>query len=422
MINTEKAIQLEEKYGAHNYHPLPVVLAKGKGVHVWDPEGKKYYDFLSAYSAVNQGHCHPVITKALNDQAETLSLTSRAFYNNVLGEYEQYITDYFGFDKVLPMNTGAEAVETAIKICRKWAYEEKGIAQEEARIIVFENNFHGRTTTIISFSNDEEARKNFGPYTPGFIKVEYSNIDALEEALQLPNVAGVLMEPIQGEAGVVVPDEGFIRKAAEACREANVLFMADEIQTGIARTGSLLAVCGDCTCQGHCEQQSTYTRPDILILGKALSGGSYPVSAVLADNEVMDVIQPGQHGSTYGGNPLACKVAIAALDVVKDENLAQNARKLGDLFRAEMQKLVDENDLFVKVRGKGLLNAVIINDSPESDTAWRFCVALKDNGLLAKPTHGNIIRFAPPLVMTEDELMECVSIITKTLNEFQVKA
>lgn len=422
MINTEKAIQLEEKYGAHNYHPLPVVLAKGKGVHVWDPEGNQYYDFLSAYSAVNQGHCHPVITKALNDQAETLSLTSRAFYNNVLGEYEKYITDYFGFDKVLPMNTGAEAVETAIKICRKWAYEEKGIAQEEARIIVFENNFHGRTTTIISFSNDEEARKNFGPYTPGFIKVEYSNIDALEEALQLPNVAGVLMEPIQGEAGVVVPDEGFIRKAAEACREANVLFMADEIQTGIARTGSLLAVCGDCTCQGHCEQQSTYTRPDILILGKALSGGSYPVSAVLADNEVMDVIQPGQHGSTYGGNPLACKVAIAALDVVKDENLAQNARKLGDLFRAEMQKLVDENDLFVKVRGKGLLNAVVINDSPESDTAWRFCVALKDNGLLAKPTHGNIIRFAPPLVMTEDELMECVSIITKTLNEFQVKA
>lgn len=422
MINTEKAIQLEEKYGAHNYHPLPVVLAKGKGVHVWDPEGNQYYDFLSAYSAVNQGHCHPVITKALNDQAETLSLTSRAFYNNVLGEYEQYITDYFGFDKVLPMNTGAEAVETAIKICRKWAYEEKGIAQEEARIIVFENNFHGRTTTIISFSNDEEARKNFGPYTPGFIKVEYSNIDALEEALQLPNVAGVLMEPIQGEAGVVVPHEGFIRKAAEACREANVLFMADEIQTGIARTGSLLAVCGDCSCQGHCEQQSTYTRPDILILGKALSGGSYPVSAVLADNEVMDVIQPGQHGSTYGGNPLACKVAIAALDVVKDENLAQNARKLGDLFRAEMQKLVDENDLFVKVRGKGLLNAVVINDSPESDTAWRFCVALKDNGLLAKPTHGNIIRFAPPLVMTEDELMECVSIITKTLNEFQVKA
>lgn len=422
MINTEKAIQLEEKYGAHNYHPLPVVLAKGKGVHVWDPEGNQYYDFLSAYSAVNQGHCHPVITKALNDQAETLSLTSRAFYNNVLGEYEQYITDYFGFDKVLPMNTGAEAVETAIKICRKWAYEEKGIAQEEARIIVFENNFHGRTTTIISFSNDEEARKNFGPYTPGFIKVKYSNIDALEEALQLPNVAGVLMEPIQGEAGVVVPDEGFIRKAAEACREANVLFMADEIQTGIARTGSLLAVCGDCSCQGHCEQQSTYTRPDILILGKALSGGSYPVSAVLADNEVMDVIQPGQHGSTYGGNPLACKVAIAALDVVKEENLAQNARKLGDLFRAEMQKLVDENDLFVKVRGKGLLNAVVINDSPESDTAWRFCVALKDNGLLAKPTHGNIIRFAPPLVMTEDELMECVSIITKTLNEFQVKA
>lgn len=419
MITSKQAIELEDKFGAHNYHPLPVVLSKGKGVHVWDPEGNKYYDFLSAYSAVNQGHCHPKITKALTDQASTLCLTSRAFYNNVLGEYEKYVTEYFGFDKVLPMNTGAEGVETAIKICRKWAYEKKGIPEQEAQIIVLENNFHGRTTTVISFSNDPDARKNFGPYTPGFIKISYNDIDALKEALDQPNIAGVLAEPIQGEAGVVVPDDGYISKMAELCRKKNVLFMADEIQTGIARTGSLLAVCGNCDCQGHCEQQETYTKPDILILGKALSGGAYPVSAVLADEHIMDVIKPGQHGSTYGGNPLACKVAISALEVVKDEQLAQNARKLGELFRAEMQKLVDENDLFVKVRGRGLLNAVIINDSPESDTAWRFCVALKDNGLLAKPTHGNIIRFAPPLVMTEEELMECVSIIRKTLTSFK---
>jgi ornithine--oxo-acid transaminase len=373
---------------------------------------------LSAYSAVNQGHCHPKITKALTDQASTLCLTSRAFYNNVLGEYEKYVTEYFGFDKVLPMNTGAEGVETAIKICRKWAYEKKGIPEEEAQIIVLENNFHGRTTTVISFSNDPDARKNFGPYTPGFIKIPYNDVEALKEALDQPNIAGVLAEPIQGEAGVVVPDDGYISQMAELCRERNVLFMADEIQTGIARTGSLLAVCGNCDCQGHCEQQNTYTKPDILILGKALSGGAYPVSAVLADEHIMEVIKPGQHGSTYGGNPLACKVAISALEVVKDEKLAQNARKLGNTFRAEMQKLVDENELFVKVRGRGLLNAVIINDSPESDTAWRFCVALKDNGLLAKPTHGNIIRFAPPLVMTEHQLMECVAIIRKTLKNF----
>jgi len=418
MITSKQAIELEDKYGAHNYHPLPVVLSKGEGVYVWDPEGNKYFDFLSAYSAVNQGHCHPKITKALTDQASTLCLTSRAFYNNVLGEYEKYMTEYFGFDKVLPMNTGAEGVETAIKICRKWAYEKKGIPEQEAQIIVLENNFHGRTTTVISFSNDPDARKNFGPYTPGFIKIPYNDIEALEEALAQPNIAGVLAEPIQGEAGVVVPDDGYISQMADLCHENNVLFIADEIQTGIARTGSLLAVCGDCDCQGHCEQQSTYTKPDILILGKALSGGAYPVSAVLADEPIMEVIKPGQHGSTYGGNPLACKVAISALDVVKDEKLAQNARKLGETFRKEMQKLVDENDLFVKVRGRGLLNAVIINDSPDSDTAWRFCVALKDNGLLAKPTHGNIIRFAPPLVMTEEQLMECVNIIKETLHSF----
>ena len=418
MIDSNHAIELENQFGAHNYHPLPVVLSKGKGVHVWDPEGNRFYDFLSAYSAVNQGHSHPEIIKALTDQASTLSLTSRAFYNNVLGEYEKYVTEYFSFEKVLPMNTGAEAVETAIKICRKWAYEKKGIAEEEAQIIVLENNFHGRTTTVISFSNDPDARKNFGPYTPGFIKIPYNDIDALNEAIQQPNVAGLLAEPIQGEAGVVVPDDDYISSAAAICKEHNVLFMADEIQTGIARTGSLLAVCGDCTCEGHCERQDTYTKPDLLILGKALSGGAYPVSAVLADNHIMEVIKPGQHGSTYGGNPLACKVAMAALDVVKDEHLAQNARKLGKLFREEMQKLVDEFSLFVKVRGKGLLNAVVINDTPQSDTAWKFCVALKENGLLAKPTHGNIIRFAPPLVMTEEQLMDCVSIIKKTVQEF----
>ncbi|MEQ8524756.1 ornithine--oxo-acid transaminase [Gracilimonas sp.] len=418
MIDSKKAIELENKYGAHNYHPLPVVLSKGKGVHLWDPEGNQYYDFLSAYSAVNQGHSHPDILKALTEQANTLSLTSRAFYNNVLGEYEKYVTEYFGFDKVLPMNTGAEGVETAIKICRKWAYEKKGIPEEEAQIIVLENNFHGRTTTVISFSNDPDARKNFGPYTPGFIKIPYNDIEALEEALKQPNIAGLLAEPIQGEAGVVVPDNDYIPKAAALCKENNVLFIADEIQTGIARTGSLLAVCGDCTCEGNCERQSTYTKPDMLILGKALSGGAYPVSAVLADNHIMEVIKPGQHGSTYGGNPLACKVAIAALDVVQNEKLAQNARSLGVLFRAEMQKLVDEFDLFVKVRGKGLLNAVVINDSPDSDTAWRFCLSLKDNGLLAKPTHGNIIRFAPPLVMTEEQLLDCVRIIRETLINF----
>lgn len=419
MPTTKEAITLENKYGAHNYHPLPVVLSKGEGVYVWDPEGTRYYDFLSAYSAVNQGHCHPKIIGALKNQAETLTLTSRAFYNDVLGPYEKYITDYFGLDKVLPMNTGAEGVETAIKICRKWAYEKKGIPENEAKIIVCSNNFHGRTTTIISFSNDADAQKNFGPYTPGFIKVDYNNTDQLEMALQDDTVAGFLVEPIQGEAGVMVPDEDYLSKAKALCHKYGALFIADEIQTGIARTGSLLAVCGNCTCENHCERQpETYVKPDILILGKALSGGVYPVSAVLADNEIMDVIKPGQHGSTFGGNPLAAKVAIAALDVVKDEKLAQNARRLGQIFREKISELQQETNLIKVVRGRGLLNAIEINDSPDSSTAWDICVKLKENGLLAKPTHGNIIRFAPPLVMTEEQLGECINIIKKTILEF----
>lgn len=419
MTTTKEAITLENQYGAHNYHPLPVVLSKGDGVFVWDPEGNRYYDFLSAYSAVNQGHCHPKIIGALKEQAETLTLTSRAFYNDILGPYEQYITEYFGFDKVLPMNTGAEGVETAIKICRKWAYERKGIPENEAKIIVCTNNFHGRTTTIISFSNDPGAQRNFGPYTPGFIKVEYNNIDQLETALADENVAGFLVEPIQGEAGVMVPDDDYLRKAKSLCEKNHALFIADEIQTGIARTGSLLAVCGNCTCEGHCERQTkTYTKPDLLILGKALSGGVYPVSAVLADSDVMDVIQPGQHGSTFGGNPLAAKVAIAALEVVRDEHLAQNARALGEIFREEMEKLKSESNLIKAVRGRGLLNAIEINDKPGSSTAWDICVQLKENGLLAKPTHGNIIRFAPPLVMTKDQLLDCTAIIRKTILNF----
>ena len=419
-MNTEHYIEVEDKYGAHNYHPLPVVLSKGEGVYVWDVEGKKYFDFLSAYSAVNQGHCHPKIIKALSAQSETLTLTSRAFYNDVLGEYEKYVTETFGFDKVLPMNTGAEAVETALKLCRKWAYEVKGIPENQATIIVCDGNFHGRTTTIVSFSNDPDATKNFGPYTPGFVKIPYNDTKALEEALKLPNIAGFLVEPIQGEAGVYTPDDSFMREAKALCNSKNVLFIADEVQTGIARTGSLLAVCGDCSCQQECErQEETYARPDLLILGKALSGGVYPVSAVLANNAVMNVIKPGQHGSTFGGNPVAAKVAIAALEVVKEENLIQNARKLGQLFREGMQKIIDKSDLVVSVRGKGMLNAIIINDSPDSSTAWNLCVALKNNGLLAKPTHGNIIRFAPPLVMNEQQLNECLDIIEKTIREFK---
>jgi ornithine--oxo-acid transaminase len=419
-LSSAEAIALEDKYGAHNYHPLPVVLSRGEGVYVWDVEGKKYYDFLSAYSAVNQGHCHPKIVGAMIEQAQTLTLTSRAFYNDKLGVYEEYVTNYFGFDKVLPMNTGAEAVETALKLCRKWAYEKKGIHENEAQIIVCDGNFHGRTTTIISFSNDENARKNFGPYTAGFIKIPYNDIDALENALKSSNnIAGFLVEPIQGEAGVYVPAEDYLAKAKALCAANNVLFIADEVQTGIARTGSILAVCGNCTCEKACEKQASYVAPDILILGKALSGGAYPVSAVLANDHIMNVIKPGQHGSTFGGNPIAGAVAIAALDVVNDEGLSQNARRLGNIFREKIGEYIKTSNIATLVRGKGLLNAIVINDTEESDTAWNICMALRDNGLLAKPTHGNIIRFAPPLVMNEEQLLDCVSIIIATLQQFE---
>ena len=421
-VNSSKELmQLEDQYGAHNYHPLPVVLSKGEGVYVWDVEGKKYYDFLSAYSAVNQGHCHPRIVGALKEQAEQLTLTSRAFYNDQLGVYEKYLSEYFGLDMVLPMNTGAEGVETAIKLCRKWGYEKKGIPTNEAIVVVCGENFHGRTTTIISFSSDPDAKGNFGPYTPGFVSIPYSDLNALNAILEEngDKVAGFLVEPIQGEAGVNVPYDGFIKEAADLCRKHNVLFIADEIQTGIARTGSLLAICGDCTCDGHCERQETYVQPDILILGKAISGGVYPVSAVLANKSVMEVIKPGQHGSTFGGNPLACHVAMAALEVVRDEKLAQNARALGIRFRERMQGLVEKSDLVNMVRGRGLLNAILINDTPDSSTAWEICVEMSKNGLLAKPTHGNIIRFAPPLVMTMDQLEECCDIIEKTVLNFK---
>ena len=419
-LSSAQLMEMENKHGAHNYHPLPVVLERGEGVHVWDVEGKKYYDFLSAYSAVNQGHCHPKIVKAMTDQAKTLTLTSRAFYNDALGPYEKYVTEYFGFDKVLPMNTGAEAVETAIKLCRKWAYEVKGIEEHAAKIIVCENNFHGRTTTIISFSNDEDARKNFGPYTPGFIKIPYNDNAALAKALEEENVAGFLVEPIQGEAGVFVPDEGYLAEAKALCAAKNVLFIADEVQTGIARTGRLLATCGNCTCEDKNCSGTPEVKADILILGKAISGGAYPVSAVLANDNIMNVIKPGQHGSTFGGNPVAGKVAIAALDVVREENLAENAYVLGEIFRAEVNKLIEKYNILKLVRGKGLLNAVLINDTEDSSTAWDICVALKDNGMLAKPTHGNIIRFAPPLVMTKDQLLECVAIIDKTVAKFEI--
>jgi ornithine--oxo-acid transaminase len=419
-LTSQKAIDLESKYGAHNYHPLPVVLRKGDGVYVWDVEGKKYYDFLSAYSAVNQGHCHPKIVDAMVHQAKTLSLTSRAFYNDLLGTYEKFATELFGFDKLLPMNTGAEAVETALKICRKWAYEVKGIPENEAQIIVCENNFHGRTTTIISFSNDPVARKNFGPFTNGFIKIEYDNLTALEAALKAnANIAGFLVEPIQGEAGVYVPSDGYLAAAKALCEKYKVLFIADEVQTGIARTGRLLATCGNCTCPTKNCEGTPETKADILILGKALSGGAYPVSAVLANDAIMNVIQPGNHGSTYGGNPIAAAVAIAALEVVKEEDLAENADRLGEIFRAELSQFVSENELVKSVRGKGLLNAILINDTEDSTTAWDLCMKLRDNGLLAKPTHGNIIRFAPPLVMTEAELRDCISIIKKTITEFK---
>jgi ornithine--oxo-acid transaminase len=418
-MDSNALMHLEDTYGAHNYHPLPVVLDRGEGVHVWDVEGKKYFDFLSAYSAVNQGHCHPKIVGAMVDQAKQLTLTSRAFFNSQLGVYEKYICDTFGFEKVLPMNTGAEAVETALKIARKWGYEKKGVPQNQGVIVVCEGNFHGRTTTIISFSDDPDARNNFGPYTGGFVSVPYNDLGALGFALANENVVGFLVEPIQGEAGVNTPADDFVAKAKAMCEARNVLFIADEVQTGIARTGSLVAVCGNCSCGNTCERGETYTKPDLLILGKALSGGVYPVSAVLADNEVMEVIKPGQHGSTFGGNPIAAKVAIAALEVVKEEGLAPHARAMGEHFRAEMKKIIGETNLVTKVRGKGLLNAIIINDTPDSSTAWDICMALKENGLLAKPTHGNIIRFAPPLVMTKAQLDECIAIIRNTLLEFK---
>ncbi|MFV5685455.1 ornithine--oxo-acid transaminase [Flavobacterium sp. GB2R13] len=405
---SEAFIEKENKYGAHNYHPLPVVLEKGEGVYVWDVDGKKYYDFLSAYSAVNQGHCHPKIVGAMVKQAQTLTLTSRAFYNDQLGSYEEFVTEYFGFDKVLPMNTGAEAVETALKLCRKWAYEVKGIPENQAQIIVCENNFHGRTTTIISFSNDENARKSFGPFTAGFIKIPYDDIEALENALKSTNnIAGFLVEPIQGEAGVYVPADGYLAKAKALCEHYNALFIADEVQTGIARTGKLLAV--------HHEN----VQPDILILGKAISGGVYPVSAVLANNAIMNVIKPGQHGSTFGGNPVAAAVAIAALEVVRDENLSQNAAYLGVVLRTGLNEIASRNPLITLVRGKGLLNAIVINCDENSDLAWDICMKFSEYGLLAKPTHGNKIRLAPPLVITETQIHECLGIIERALNDFR---
>ena len=421
IINANHFIELEQRHGAHDYHPLPVVLERGEGVYLWDVEGKKYFDFLSAYSAVNQGHCHPRIVNALQKQAQVLTLTSRAFHNNKLGKYMEYVTKYFNFERLLPSNTGAEAVEASIKITRKWGYTVKNIPSNKAEIIVCSQNFHGRTSTIISFSSDSESKVNFGPHASGFITIPYNDLEALESVLEThPNIAGFLVEPIQGEAGVYTPDENFISKARSLCSEYNVLLIADEIQTGIGRTGSLLAVCGSCSCNAHCERQDkSYTRPDILILGKAISGGTYPVSAVLCDSHIMDVIQPGQHGSTFGGNPMACSVAMEALEVIRDEKLTQNARYLGELFRTAMQKYIETSTIVLKVRGKGLLNAIVINDTETSDTAWNICLQLKDNGLLAKPTHGNIIRFAPPLVISEDELYECVEIITKTLKAFE---
>jgi len=397
---TDYYIDLENHYGAHNYHPLPVVLKEGKGVFVWDVEGKKYFDFLSAYSAVNQGHCHPVIIQSLLEQAQKLTLTSRAFHSEQLALFSQFITEYFGYDKVLPMNTGAEAVETALKLCRHWAYRVKKIDQNKAKILVCSGNFHGRTLGIISFSDDPVARDDFGPYLPGFETIPYNNLPALADALKDNNVAGFLVEPIQGEAGVNVPDEGYLAKAKQYCEDANVLFIADEIQTGLGRTGKLLC----------CDHENV--RPDILILGKALSGGVLPVSAVLADDKIMLTIKPGEHGSTYGGNPLASKVAITALQVLKEEKMAENASWLGEIFREELKKINSPHVL--KIRGKGLLNAIVINH-PETEAAWKLCLELKENGLLAKQTHGDIIRFAPPLIITKDQLMECLDIINKSL-------
>jgi ornithine--oxo-acid transaminase len=399
-MTSQLAIELEEKYGAHNYHPLPVVLSRGEGVFLWDIEGKKYYDFLSAYSAVNQGHCHPRIVEALIDQSQKLTLTSRAFHHDLLGEYEQFMTSFFGYQKLLPMNTGVEGVETAIKLARRWGYNKKGIPSNQAKIIVCEGNFHGRTLNVISFSTDPDSNKNFGPYTPGYVIIPYNNVEALVNALKDPDVAGFLVEPIQGEAGVIVPDEGYLSDAYNACKKANVLFIADEIQTGLSRTGRMLC----------CEYENV--KPDILILGKALAGGVIPVSAVLADDEIMMEIKPGEHGSTYGGNPLACRVAMAAMSVLTDENLAENAYRLGEIFRNDLGKI--KSDLLTVIRGKGLLNAIVIKEK-NGVNAWKVCLRLAENGLLAKPTHGDIIRFAPPLVITEEQILECSSIIRKTL-------
>ena len=403
-MTEQEYMDREAQYGAHNYHPLPVVLEKGEGIYVWDVNGKRYFDFLSAYSAVNQGHCHPKIVEAMTEQAQKLALTSRAFYNNVLGEWEEYITKYFGYDKVLPMNSGAEADETALKLCRRWGYDVKGIPADQAKIIVCDNNFHGRTITIVTLSNDPSSYAGFGPFTPGFVRIPYDDIPALEEALKDPNVAGFLLEPIQGEAGVYVPHEGYLKKAYDLCKAHNVLFMADEVQTGIARTGKMLA----------CDHEGV--RPDILILGKAISGGLMPVSCVLADDEIMMTIKPGEHGSTYGGNPIAAKVSMAALQVIKDEKLEENAERLGKIFRERMKAI--KSDMVELVRGKGLLNAVVITPK-NGKTAWDVCLKLRDNGLLAKPTHEHIIRFAPPLVINEEQLIEAIGIIEKTLKEFE---
>ena len=403
-LNSNDYMAKEDKFGAHNYHPLPVVLAKGEGVFVWDVEGKKYYDFLAAYSAVNQGHCHPAITKALVDQASTLALTSRAFYNDVLGEWEEYMTKLFNYDKMLPMNSGAEADETALKLIRKWAYKVKGIPANDAKIVVCDGNFHGRTITIISMSSDPDAYNDYGPYTPGFVNIPYNDLERLEKELQDPNVAGFLVEPIQAEAGVYVPEDGYLKKAAELCKKNNVLFVADEVQTGLARTGKMLA----------CDHEDV--RPDILILGKAISGGMYPVSCVLADDEIMLTIKPGEHGSTYGGNPVAAKVAMAALDVIADEKLVENSAKMGEIFRREMRAI--DSKMIELVRGKGLLNAVAIKPT-NGKTAWDVCLALKENGLIAKPTHEHIIRFTPPLVITEEQMMDAIEIIKKTFKEFE---
>ena len=403
-MTEQEYMDREAKYGAHNYHPLPVVLEKGEGIYVWDVNGKRYFDFLSAYSAVNQGHCHPKIVEAMTEQAQKLALTSRAFYNNVLGEWEEYITKYFGYDKVLPMNSGAEADETALKLCRRWGYDVKGIPADQAKIIVCDNNFHGRTITIVTLSNDPSSYAGFGPFTPGFVRIPYDDIPALEEALKDPNVAGFLLEPIQGEAGVYVPHEGYLKKAYDLCKAHNVLFMADEVQTGIARTGRMLA----------CDHEGV--RPDVLILGKAISGGLMPVSCVLADDEIMLTIKPGEHGSTYGGNPIAAKVSMAALQVIKDEKLEENAERLGKIFRERMKAI--KSDMVEIVRGKGLLNAVVITPK-NGKTAWDVCLKLRDNGLLAKPTHEHIIRFAPPLVINEEQLIEAIGIIEKTLKEFE---